>query len=101
LDTLGQALPKDEQKTFEYGKDLTPNQMKYAINDTAVLPEIFEKQKVLLQQQGLIETAVLEIAIIPAVARVELAGMCIDQNSLGYTLESTDISVLSPKQNMA
>ena len=75
--------------------------MKYAINDTAVLPEIFEKQKVLLQQQGLIETAVLEIAIIPAVARVELAGMCIDQNSLGYTLESTDISVLSPKQNMA
>ena len=78
----GEALPKDQQKSFVAGELLTPDQIKYALNDVAALAPVFEKQIITLQEQGLIPTALLEFGIIPAVMRIELTGIFIDQAAL-------------------
>ena len=78
----GEALPKDQQKTFALGELLTPEQIKYALNDVAALVPVFEKQITALQEHGLIPTAMLEFGIIPAVMRLELSGIFIDQKAL-------------------
>jgi DNA polymerase-1 len=83
----GEALPKDQQKTFIPGELLTPEQIKYALSDVAALVPAFNHQIKLLQEQGLIPTAKLEFAIIPAMMRVELAGMFIDEKELAKLTE--------------
>jgi ribonuclease D len=44
----GEALPKDQQKSFVAGELLTPDQIKYALNDVAALVPVFEKQIITL-----------------------------------------------------
>ena len=78
----GEQLPKDQQQTFKYGEHLTRDQIRYALNDVECLEPVFEKQKILLQEAGLLQTALLEFGIIPAVSRIELSGMYLDQAAL-------------------
>ena len=78
----GEPLPKDQQTSFKYGEHLTADQIRYALNDVECLEPVFEKQKKLLQESGLLQTALLEFGIIPAVSRIELSGMFLDQGAL-------------------
>jgi DNA polymerase-1 len=87
----GQELPKDQQKTFKYGEHLTSDQFKYALNDVEALVPVFERQKTLLQESGLLQTALMEFSIIPAVAKIELTGMFIDQQALTGITEKLEI----------
>ena len=75
-------LDKSLRETFDKGQELTEKQISYAAMDVKVLEGIFEQQKVLLVDQGLIETARLEFSIVPAVAQIELNGMLIDVKKL-------------------
>jgi DNA polymerase-1 len=82
LKYTGEALPKDQQLSFKPGALLTQDQLKYALNDVEALVPVFNKQIVSLQEQGLIPTAKLEFGIIPAIMRIELAGMFMDEREL-------------------
>ncbi|OGY26849.1 MAG: hypothetical protein A2Z11_01565 [Candidatus Woykebacteria bacterium RBG_16_43_9] len=57
----------------------TEGQLEYAARDAWVLIRIFEKQYQQLREEGLIETAKLEFAIVPVVAEMELRGSLIDK----------------------
>lgn len=57
----------------------TEEQLEYAARDAAILIGIFEKQYKELQKEGLIDTARLEFAIVPAVSEMELRGSLIDK----------------------
>ena len=85
---LGIELDKSLRETFEKGQELTEEQINYAAMDVKVLEGIFEQQKEKLADQGLVETALLEFSIVPAVAQIELNGMLIDEKKLEL-LEAT------------
>jgi len=57
----------------------TEEQLEYAARDAAILIGIFEKQYKELQKEGLVDTARLEFAIVPAVSEMELRGSLIDK----------------------
>jgi DNA polymerase-1 len=74
-------LDKSQQTSFQ-GDLLTHDQIVYAVKDVKVLEPIFQRQAKLLAQAGLVEVALLEFGIIPAIAQVEVAGLLIDQDKL-------------------
>jgi DNA polymerase I len=77
----GMELDKNQQTSFQSG-NLTQAQIDYAVQDVKVLEPIFQRQAKLLAQAGLVEVALLEFSIIPAIAQVELTGLLIDQDKL-------------------
>src|SRR5262249_45074115 len=62
----------------EWWQPLPPEQVAYASNDVAVLPAIYAAQREVIAAQGLNQTAQLEMACLPAVAAMELAGIHVD-----------------------
>ena len=56
----------------------TQKQLEYAARDAWILIKIFEKQYKQLTEEGLINTAKLEFAVVPVVAEMELKGSLID-----------------------
>jgi DNA polymerase-1 len=91
---LGCDLDKSEQVGFGQG-DLSPAQLEYAANDTRVLEPIFRKQSEALARAGLVNVALLEFSIAPAVAEIELAGMLIDTKKLESMTEEYEKRVLA------
>lgn len=97
---LGLKLDKTIRETFYepgnpalHGK-FTREQLEYAARDAQILQEIFKKQFKILQEEGLVETAKLEFAVVPAVAEMELRGSLIDQKKW-----RTHIAELVEKRN--
>jgi DNA polymerase-1 len=78
----GIELDKSMRTTFKKGAELTPEQIKYAAMDVKVLEPIYEAQKRKLKEKDLVDTALLEFSIVPAVADIELAGMAVDLKKL-------------------
>jgi DNA polymerase-1 len=74
-------LDKAQQSSFS-GKEISRSQLDYAVNDVKVLEPIFRRQAEKLAQEGLAAAALLEFAIAPAVADMELAGMLLDLGKL-------------------
>jgi DNA polymerase-1 len=58
----------------------TKEQLDYAARDAIILTDIFKKQFKKLSEEGLVETAKLEFAVIPVVGDMELKGSLIDQD---------------------
>lgn len=86
---LGTRLDKSLRKSFEELKtQITKEQLKYAALDTLVLFPIFEAQTKKLKQEGLINIAKLEFAVMPVVAEMELYGIYIDVDRWRDILES-------------
>ena len=79
---LGQEMSKEEQCSFLPHEPLTPTQIKYAVKDVEVLERIFGEQIQLLRQKNLVQVALLEFSIIPAVADIELNGVVVDQSRM-------------------
>jgi DNA polymerase-1 len=82
---LGLKIDKTIRDTFTdpaspalRGK-FTKEQLDYAARDAIILHEIFKKQFQLLKDEGLIETAKLEFAVVEPVAEMELRGSLIDR----------------------
>jgi DNA polymerase I-like protein with 3'-5' exonuclease and polymerase domains len=78
----GKTLDKSLQTSFEPGQKLTSEQVRYAAQDVEVLEAIFEAQKEKLLKEGLQETALLEFAIVPAVAQIERNGVLVALDKL-------------------
>ncbi|OGY29853.1 MAG: hypothetical protein A3F35_02560 [Candidatus Woykebacteria bacterium RIFCSPHIGHO2_12_FULL_45_10] len=82
---LGLKIDKSIRETFTdprnpaYRGKFTEEQLNYASRDAEILEEIFRKQSKVLADQGLIETAKLEFAVVPVVGEMELRGSLIDQ----------------------
>lgn len=76
-------LNKTMAMSFRQGENLSEGQLAYAVNDVLVLEPIYEHQKQALVDEQLIETALLEFGIIPAVADMELAGITVDKELAG------------------
>jgi len=78
---LNTTIDKSAQISFRDG-NLTQEQMEYAASDVKVLEHIFRKQTDALRKAGLIKVAMLEFAIIPAIAESELTGVKVDLGKL-------------------
>ncbi|MDP2720690.1 MAG: DNA polymerase [bacterium] len=82
---LGQKIDKSIREDFSNPRNpalrgkFTKVQLDYAASDAIVLREIFEQQYRQLRGEGLIETAKLEFATVPAVAEMEIRGSLIDK----------------------
>lgn len=75
---LGFALDKGEQTSDWGAGDLSPEQVRYAAWDAAVLLPLYEVLSELLRRNGLGRAAALEFGCLPAVAEMELSGMWFD-----------------------
>jgi DNA polymerase-1 len=97
----GRKLDKTEQ-TSDFGKDLTESQITYALEDIRILPEIAKKQVELLNdlivgnsknppkpnEIGLRAPVVkLEMAFLPVLVEIELAGIPVNADYLKEELE--------------
>lgn len=78
---LNLELDKTEQTSFKNG-ELSTNQLAYAAKDVTVLGPIYERQSETLLKAGLSRIAEIEFSIIPAIAKIELAGIRIDLQRL-------------------
>jgi DNA polymerase-1 len=78
----GQTLDKGLQTSFTTGSEPDEDQLRYAVNDVKILEPIFKKQREILLNAGLVNTALLEFSIIPIIADVELNGIFLDLNKL-------------------
>ena len=85
----GYDLDKSQQKSFSDNYELTKEQLTYAVNDVLVLKPVFQQQRELLMKSGLVDTAMLEFSIIPAVVDIELSGMLIDVDKLSAMKKSS------------
>lgn len=84
---LGLKLDKTEQ-TGDWTRSLTPEKLKYATRDAAVLLPLWEIQNELLRRNGLERAARLEFDCLPAVVEIELAGMPFDAAEARRLLEA-------------
>lgn len=67
-----------EQRLTDWTGELTPEQLKYAARDAAVLLKLRKVLKSRLIEAGLVPVAKLEFTALPAVAEMELSGMRLD-----------------------
>ena len=74
-------MPKGLRSSFD-GDELTEGQIQYAALDVIVLEGIMKAQVKRLAELGLVETARLEFAIVPALVDIERKGMCLDLKRL-------------------
>lgn len=75
-------LDKGLQTSFKPGQLFTEDQIQYAANDVKHLETIFRIQANAIAKEGLTDTALLEFAITPAIANIELAGVHLDIGKL-------------------
>lgn len=82
------------------GKELTPEQIKYAMMDVAVLPAIYQQQQAQLKELGLEKVFEIEMSCIPATVWLELSGISIDlaglkklETEIKEKLEATEFKV--------
>ena len=82
-DRLNIELNKDEKLRQSFkGKELTKEQIKYAMMDVAVLPEIYKQQQQQLKELGLEKVFGIEMSCIPATAWLELSGLPLNREGL-------------------
>jgi DNA polymerase I-like protein with 3'-5' exonuclease and polymerase domains len=74
----GVTLDKSLQRSFVYGKELTPAQINYAYQDIIYLPKIMEEQVKEIERLDLWGTIEVEMKCVPAVAWMELSGANVD-----------------------
>ena len=67
---------------------MTKEQLDYAVNDVKVLKPVFQQQREFLMKLGLVDTAMLEFSIVPAVVDIELSGVLIDVDKLSAMKKS-------------
>jgi DNA polymerase I-like protein with 3'-5' exonuclease and polymerase domains len=74
---MGFKMDKETRSTFKDVRDqpFTARQIKYAVDDAAVLPYIYKEQVTRLKQENLGKIAMLEFACAPAVAMMEYNGI--------------------------
>lgn len=75
---LGFALDKGEQSSNWGADGLSPEQLRYAAWDAAVLLPLYGMLSELLRRNGLERAAELEFGCLPAVVEMELSGMWFD-----------------------
>ena len=75
-------LDKSVQNSFEVTGELTHEQVRYAVEDVRVLEPIFRKQTDLLVKTQMVDVALLEFSIVPAIADIELKGVLLDLEKL-------------------
>lgn len=79
---LNIELNKDLQKSFRPGLSFTDDQIRYAVADVKNLEAIFNLQAEAIADAGLVDIALLEFGIIPAIVNIELAGVHLDIGKL-------------------
>jgi DNA polymerase-1 len=90
-DRLNIELNKDEKlrQSFKGSQELTKEQIKYAMMDVAVLPEIYKQQQQQLKELGLEKVFEIEMSCIPATAWLELSGLPLDIDGLNRVKKET------------
>lgn len=77
---LGIEIDKAQQKSFiGHTGDFTNDQLEYAARDVLYPIDLYRKQCDSVRADGLIDTMLLECAVMPAFADMELAGLLIDK----------------------
>ena len=80
---LNIELDKDEKLRLSFkSQELTPEQIKYAMMDVAVLPEIYKQQQSEITKLGIQRTFNIEMSALPAVVWLELSGLPLDLEAL-------------------
>jgi DNA polymerase-1 len=80
---LGINMDKSVRTSFinhQYHKEFTPKQLSYAADDVLFLHPLCDILSGLLQDEGLIETALLEFEFIRPCSEMEINGVTIDQD---------------------
>ncbi len=92
---IGIEMIKDQEiRTSFNDQELSNEQIQYAAMDVAVLPEIYTKQKKMLEVTNLNTTFNIEIKCIPAVIWLELSGLPIDLEKLNKLKIETEAKIL-------
>lgn len=92
---IGIEMIKDKElRTSFNDQELSNEQIQYAAMDVAVLPEIYTKQKKMLEAMNLNTTFNIEIKCIPAVIWLELSGLPIDLKKLNKLRIETEAKLL-------
>ena len=80
---LGINMDKSVRTSFinhQYRKEFTPKQLQYAADDVLFLHPLVDILSSMLQDEGLIDTALLEFEFIRPCAEMEINGVTIDQD---------------------
>jgi DNA polymerase-1 len=80
---LGINMDKSVRTSFinhQYNKEFTPKQLQYAADDVLFLHPLVDILSGMLQDEGLIDTALLEFEFLRPCSEMELNGVTIDQN---------------------
>jgi len=89
LKYAGIELDKAEQTGFKPNQPLTPNQIKYAVQDVQVLQTIYRQQKNKIIELDLQDTINIENACISATVWLELSGAPVDLQRLEVLKQET------------
>lgn len=78
---IGHELNKDVRKEFEVlgDNDPTPELLEYAADDVRVLHSIMKCQIERLKAEGLMDVALLEMKVVPAIVEARIHGVLIDR----------------------
>jgi DNA polymerase I-like protein with 3'-5' exonuclease and polymerase domains len=82
LKYCGKYMDKSAQLSFKLGQELTDEQIEYAKNDLAYLPEIMKQQVEKIKTEHLESVINTEMKAIPAVVWLELSGIFIDMEKV-------------------
>jgi len=90
---LGMNLDKEIRKTFydfQYNREFSESQLKYAAEDILVLHPLFQLLSDQLIEQNLEKVALMEFSFIGPAAEMELAGVCIDKDKWREVIASAE-----------
>ncbi len=101
---LGKGLDKSVRSTFinfQYSREFTAKQIKYAAADVAVLHPLCDILGAELAAEGLVETALLEFEFVSAASEMELNGVYINKEKWRTILTACHNKAASVKEEIA
>lgn len=94
------TLPKDEQASAWYKKDLTDSQIEYAARDAIVVLPLYEVQRDLVVTQGQTRVLELEFNALEPIASMELNGVIINRDKWTAQCEKTEQEIAEVQEKL-
>ena len=82
---------KEMQKSFTNGRELTPQQLEYAIGDVEHLVDLKDRILKVIEERELAKVLALEMKLLPVLVKMENAGVLIDRAGWTATLREWEI----------
>ncbi len=101
LSWLGVVMDKTQQKSFiGHTGDFSQDQLCYAAKDVVHPIELYRKQCVSLQEDGLVDTYLLECQVMSAFADMEFAGLKLDKEKWNAVIQKNILKAKELEERM-